>query len=323
MPKSNSAKRVIELRHHADLVPVEPGDVPVTVSVGPGGEAIVLWSDPRGRDTLQGRTTRPGGASFPDPTTHAGVAVRVATYTPQVAAAVGIDDLRLAHCHVQPLPGGRFLLVAARCRWQRDRVDHNALIVAPDGTVTRRGTLGDGIAHVLTTTAGKIWVGYFDEGIFGSNGWGNPGPEPIGAAGIIRFAADLQPEWRYPATGGPEPIDDCYALNVADETAWSTYYSDFPVVRIAADIVRSWPGSRTAANALIADGTRCAFIGGYSQHRDRLLAGDLDRGHFKPYRLALPGGRPLPANAHFIGRGPHLHVFAGTVWYRLDLDDVR
>src|SRR2546430_7210992 len=271
MPNPKSAKQVIELRRHAELAPVEPGDVPVTVSVGPGGEAIALWSDPRGRDALQARTMQPGGASFPDPTTHAGVAVHVATYTPQVAAVVRVDDLRLAHCHVQPLPGGRVLLVAARCRWRRDGVDRNALVVAPDGTIARHGTLGDGVAHVLTTAAGKIWVGYFDEGIFGNYGWGNPAPAPIGACGIVRYAADLQAEWSYPTSGDLAPIDDCYALNVADETAWATYSSDFPIVRIAADTVRSWPGSRTAAHALITDGTRRALVGGDSQHRDRLL----------------------------------------------------
>src|SRR2546430_12590315 len=148
MPNPKSAKQVIELRRHAELAPVEPGDVPVTVSVGPGGEAIALWSDPRGRDALQARTMQPGGASFPDPTTHAGVAVHVATYTPQVAAVVRVDDLRLAHCHVQPLPGGRALLVAAPCRRRRDGVDRNPPAVAPGRTLARPRTPGHALRHV-------------------------------------------------------------------------------------------------------------------------------------------------------------------------------
>lgn len=72
---------------------------------------------------------------------------------------------------------------------------------------------------------------------------GQPGPETIGAPGIVRYAADLRAEWRYPSGGEAEPIDDCYALNVTGETAWATYYSAFPIVRIADDTVRSWPGS--------------------------------------------------------------------------------
>lgn len=324
MPKVKSPGRVVELRRHAELVPVKPGDVLVTVSVGPVGEAIAVWSDPSGRAALQARTSRPGWASFPDPVTGTGVPVRVVTYTPQVAAMVRIDDLRLAHCHVQPLPDGRVLLVAARCRWRAGGADRNAVIFTPDGAVSRRGTFGDGIAHVLTTPSGKTWVGYFDEGIFGNFGWQGPGPEPIGAAGIVRFTADLQPEWRYPSGNGVEPIDDCYALNVVGETAWSTYYSDFPVVRIATDTVRSWPGARTGAHAIITDdGTRCALVGGYNQHRHRLLVGDLDRGHFKPYRLSLPGGRRLPRDVQIIGRGPDLHLFTDSTWYRLNLEDIR
>ena len=50
---------------------------------------------------------------------------------------------------------------------------------------------------------------------------------------------------------------------------------------------------------------------------------DLDRGHFKPYRLTLRDGRPLPANIQITGRGPHLYVFAGTVRYGLDIDDIQ
>jgi hypothetical protein len=195
-------------------------------------------------------------------------------------------------------------------------------VLNPDGSVARRAVLGDGIGHVLATESGKVWVGYFDEGVYGNYGWGNPGPEPVGAPGIIRYAADLRPEWRYPGGGEAEPIDDCYALNVAGETAWATYDSDFPVVRIADDTVRSWPGSGSAAHALIADGTRGALVGGYGKDRDRLLVGDLDRDRFRPYRLALPGGRALPPSVRLIARGADLHAFAETTWYRLHLADL-
>jgi hypothetical protein len=50
-------------------------------------------------------------------------------------------------------------------------------------------------------------------------GWGGRGPEPIGTPGIVRFAADLRPEWRYSTSGEVDSIEDCYALNVAGETA--------------------------------------------------------------------------------------------------------
>ena len=61
------------------------------------------------------------------------------------------------------------------------------MVVDAAGSVVAEGTLGDGINHLLTTPSGAIWVGYFDEGVFGSFGWGGPGPPPIGQPGIVQF----------------------------------------------------------------------------------------------------------------------------------------
>jgi len=181
--KPKRDRHAVDLRRHAELAPAQPGDVLVTMSVGPRNEAIAVWSDPPGRQALHGRTTQPGGASFADPATAVGVAVRVVTYAPGITAVVRVPELRLAHCHVQPLPDDQILIVAARCRWRPDHPDTNAVVLNPDGSVARRAVLGDGIGHVLATDSGKIWVGYFDEGVYGNYGWGNPRPEPIGAPG--------------------------------------------------------------------------------------------------------------------------------------------
>ncbi|MEV0270532.1 hypothetical protein AB0H43_17260 [Hamadaea sp. NPDC050747] len=314
-------RKPIALREHARLHPPETDHVLVTVSVGPFGEAIALWSSASGREALTARVTEPSGASFPVTTSAHGVRARVVAYAPEPGLDLTVGDLRLAHCHVQPLPGGRVLFVAARCRLGADGAEANAMIVTAEGQVERTGVLGDGIEHVQTTPAGKIWVGYFDEGVYGGNGWHVGSVEPLGAAGMVRFSSRLRPEWRF--ANGPDPIEECYALNLSGETAWSTYYSRFPIVRVDGDTVTSWPGTGSAAQALIVDGTRCALLGGYAADRDRLLAGDLTRGHFRAYQLILPGNRRLPSNAWVIGRGPHLHVFADTTWYRLDLDDLR
>ncbi|MGW0216281.1 hypothetical protein ACWDXH_18010 [Micromonospora chokoriensis] len=307
----------VRLRQHAQLTPAQPGQVAVTVSVGPHGEAVALWSSTAGREALLGSTLSASGVSFPDSVTEAGVAAEVAIYSPQARNVISVPDLALAHCHVQPLPGGRILLVGARSRRLAEAMENNAVIVDADGRTVRRGTLGDGIGHVHTTRSGKIWVGYFDEGVFGHSN----GSPPLGAPGIVRFTSRLVPEWRFP-DGEVDPIHDCYALNVTGETAWTTYYSDFPVVRIAKDIVRSWPGGRTAAHALIVDDTRCALIGGYGEHHDRILVGDLDRGHFRRHRLVLPNGRPLPRRTVMIGRGAELHAFVDTTWLRVSLSDL-
>ena len=89
-----------------------------------------------------------------------------------------------------------------------------------DGQVVSEHVLRDGIAHVLATSTGQVWAGYFDEGIYGNYGWGRAeSEEPVGAYGIVRFSPDLQPAWHYPkyTEAGPwDAISDCYALNVDD-----------------------------------------------------------------------------------------------------------
>jgi hypothetical protein len=236
-------------------------------------------------------------------------------------ASVTLADLPVAHPHVQPLPGGRFLVVGARCRWRPDSPDRNAVMYDHDGNIVLRATVGDGIEHVLTTPSGMIWIGYYDEGVYGNYGWGTPGPAPIGASGIVRFDTELQQDWQFLPPDGARWISDCYALNVDGETAWSTYYTDFPVVRIADSDVTSWPGPGTSAHALMVAGTRCALIDG--TELPRILVGDLNHGPFQRRLLTGPDGQRLPRRTRFVARGPDLHVLTDTAtWYRLTLDDV-
>ena len=84
--------------------------------------------------------------------------------------------------------------------------------------------LGDGIGQVAATSDGDVWAGYFDEGVYGNYGWGDPGGEaPVGACGLVRFTPDLQLDWRFPSHV-QQPwgaISDCYALNVGDTDVWA------------------------------------------------------------------------------------------------------
>jgi hypothetical protein len=44
------------------------------------------------------------------------------------------------------------------------------VLYATDGQVVSQHVLGDGIGHVLATSTGQVWAGYFDEGIHGNYG---------------------------------------------------------------------------------------------------------------------------------------------------------
>jgi hypothetical protein len=291
------------LRVHGQLRPPLAEDVLVTASVGPSGEAIALWANPADREALLAPAGRAGScAKRPVP-------ARVVVQTAATKKVVTLAAVDLPFCQVQPLPDGQILVAAAR--------GGGAVVFDADGEPVRRGNVRDGIEHLLTTPAGRIWIGYFDEGVYGG--------DSVAHHGIVRFTTDLEPDWVYPFDTSFGPVDDCYSLNVEAETAWSCYYGDFPIVRISDGTVTGWSNTTAGAAALITGTDACALIGGYRDDRDRVVIGHLTEGRYAPTaerRLAMPDGRPLTGQVRMLGRGPQLHVFDETTWYRLDLDDL-
>jgi hypothetical protein len=108
---------VLRVRRHG-VIDGHDGDVLICASVGPPGEVVAVWTTPQDREAVTSATVSAGGASFPDPGAARPVAARITVHTPDLAAVTQIQDLALAHVTVQPMPGDRFLLVGARCRWQ-------------------------------------------------------------------------------------------------------------------------------------------------------------------------------------------------------------
>jgi len=257
---------VLRVRHHG-VIGGHDGDVLVCASVGPAGEVVGVWTAPEGLGAVTSATVSAAGASFPDPAAARPVEARITVHTPELAAVTRIAGLALAHVTVQPMPGGTFLVAGARCRWRRGGPDRNGVLYDADGQVVSEGVLGDGIRHVLATGSGQVWIGYFDEGIYGNYGWGQADTdEPVGASGIVRFSPGLAPAWHYPRyteVGPWDAISDCYALNVDDQCAWACYDSDFPVVCIRDDAVTGWHNEIKGASALAVAGSRVALFGGY------------------------------------------------------------
>ncbi len=301
------------LRLIGDLEPPRSDDLLLDVTVGPDGSAVTVWTDPATRDQARARETAPSGVTFPATTTEL-YDLRVRSYGHRPGPVVTLRDVRLAHPMIAPLPGGRTLLVGARCAWSPDGPERNAAVHDRSGRLLRTGTLGDGVAAVATTRSGRIWVSYFDEGIYGNFGWNGPGPPPLGRSGLAAFGSTLEREWEFPV--GPPPIDDCSALNVVDETVWACYYSDHPVVRVHEGKVTVWTTDRQGAGAVLADGARAALVFARPESGG-ITAGDLRDGRFV-VRSAdrVPGIGP---GSRLVARGPRLHVFDGPRWSVLDL----
>lgn len=132
--------------------------------------------------------------------------------------------------HVQPVKDG-WLLAEAR----GGRAD----IYNYKGRQEAVLDLGDASNDVQTTPDGKIWVSYFDEGVYG-RGIGNQ-------QGLVCFDSAGHPIFKYFdfAMDNKLPlIDDCYAMNVVSEhEVWLSYYSEFPLVAIKDfQVQRVWEG---------------------------------------------------------------------------------
>ena len=292
----------------------------VSVAIGSTGELIVATSRSEPAVAYASRHESPGFASFPDSRAAENYVVEIRTIGADrpVVRAAGFE---LAYPVFQPLPDGALLAVGARSRWQDGKGEHNATVLDPGGEIAGTFCVGDGVQSVQVSPTGAIWISYFDEGVFGNFGWGdNPGPTPLGQAGLVRWSLTGEKEWEYRPPEGFGTIDDCYAMNLDGETAWVCYYSGFPVVRVERDgTVKGWPCVASGAHALAVASGRVALVGGYGALRDRVVVGDLERETSATYRLCLPDGEDLPASATVLARGSTVHAVLENRWYVADL----
>lgn len=283
-----------DVRRHGELVPPPGFDTLVTVAVGAAGP-LVLWSSGTG----QALAEYVDGLS---PTT-----------------VVTVPDHDLDFPEIGRLPSGDFVVVGSRCQWLGPGPEQNALVVGADGSVVRRGCIGDGIEHLQVADDGTIWAGYFDEGVFGNYGWGNPGPAPLGAAGIVAWSpTTFEKVWELD-TPDYRMIADCYALNVGPEAVWACPYTDFPVIRIAGGRTDVFPTGDDIGGAgdMISSGDRVGLLGAYRDPA-RLVIGSVASGEWvEEQRLSL-----TTEGSRVRCRGSVAHLFTDAVWSSVDLDDL-
>jgi len=229
---------------------------------------------------------------------------------------------------VQLMPGGKVLIVSSRCRRFKDGThDLNAEIYDSAGKLEREFLLGDGIEHVRVDRRGNIWVGYFDEGVYGNYGWGGTGDAgPVGAAGLVAFNAEGKRVWEFQPISGTDFISDVYALNVFGNEAWAYYYTDFPIVRVGEDWkVEAWTTETSGARAFAVGNGKVLLFGGYDHRRTACRSLALDDGKARIERdisLVLSDGVTL-SEAAVLGRGNILHVMTDETWYQFSTDSLK
>jgi len=172
---------------------------------------------------------------------------------------VQLTGVTIAPNKVDLLPDGSLLLAQSRCiRRPFEPVPDNAQVFSASGQALRSFRIGDGVGHLAVDEPGTIWVGYYDEGIYGG--------DPLSAGGLTRFDEYGRQLWTYWPPSGLNHIADCYALNVSARTTWAYYYAGFPLIRITDTQASPFPPGpvRGARGVLIHDNV-VIFIGEYGK----------------------------------------------------------
>lgn len=223
-------------------------------SLGPDGEICLLLASTV-PDLING--------SFPPTQTDEAIAYKAIFIKDGTWSETTIPKQKWNYHFLQPFGEDYLLLACARSTNYGDgRVDENVRVFDREGNIIRSFCLGDGIGHLYTTWDGKIWTGYFDEGIFGNYGW----DDPIGKAGLICWDAfgQMIEAYEQPAN---HFIEDCYALNVArDGEVWFYFYSDFQIGRRKSGETEYFIPNINGSTAFAIHENLLLFNGGYIGH---------------------------------------------------------
>jgi hypothetical protein len=223
---------------------------------------------------------------------------------------IDLPPLELHLSKIDLFPDGRVLLASSRWNFQVETdYNLNGIIFDPQARQASRVGLGDGISDLQIDQRGRIWVGYFDEGVVGSS---------VGQAGLVCFSDLGDKVWEFPADAD-HTIDDCYALNVTGADAAIFYYSDFPVCKIGADFELSWRQTELqGCHAFAMSETEILFSSQYREppetgHLGRLAADEIV--DVRQVRLLMPDGSGRPPG-RLQDRGRHLYHFGEDGIYR-------
>lgn len=224
------------------------------------------------------------------------------------------------HLNFDRFPDGRWLAAFSRTRGEA-----NGRLLAGDGGELGRIHLGDGIEHIKIDELGLIWVGWFDEGVFGNDGW-QVGDRrwPPSSNGLAAF--DDGGNVITVAEGAPAGLEiaDCYALNVAGSQAWACTYSGFPIVRCSAAAASKWWSTElSGAKALAVLDSHVLVAGGYNANANRVVLFKLDGDNAvaeKEWCLPIEASKIRELNL-FDGRNSEIHAVHEGMWHRWQIGD--
>jgi len=234
---------------------------------------------------------------------------------------ITIDKINFTYPLVDLLADGRVVIVGARTQWRsKDDYDLNGLIFNPSSGERIEFLAGDGIENLSVDSKSRIFISYFDEGVFGNNGWGGPGPVGPGAGGLCCFDDKGDIEWQFNSVDGTgEFISDCYALNVCGVHAYIYYYTDFSLCEIDPEFsTKYWNPNLSGCRNFAIDKNLVVFSGQYDDpstkfYLQKRLPNRLSKAI--PLSVELEFGE-LEKPSKTICRGHNIHHFNKEGWFR-------
>jgi hypothetical protein len=207
----------------------------------------------------------------------------------------------------------------------------NIQVFDADGMMTAAFYAGDAIYQLMTDRQGNIWTSYSDE----SSYW-FPSRDGTRSYGFIIGLACWDQDGALLWMPGGEGLNivwmDCYALNVGRELVHASPYTDFPLVELDVNGIRSvTPNPITRCTGLAIDGNELAFLD--KLRLDGHIQWQIRRGRREDGKvvetsrenLLLPDGRvPTTWARGRIGRDGRLWLHEENDprhWYRYDLTD--
>ena len=262
---------------------------------------------------------QPGWATFPESKARTVYKAWLLRIRNNIEQEVEVGVLENAFPYIDVLPDGGFVVASCRCKFVDGKGELNACLYNADGSLKKALCFGDGIQDIATTADAKIWVSYFDEGVFGNYGW----DDPLGYTGLNCFDTEGEIIWRYPSEDVQHSIDDCYAMTLNRDEVWMCFYSDFPIAKVDSKrVVKFWQNDFDGASCIAVDRELVMLFGGYDSDKERLVVQKLlDSGYGEVVfedTLALPKSKDF---LKFTGRANAIHAITDDCWYQFATSD--
>ncbi len=154
----------------------------------------------------------------------------------------------------------------------------NAKIVNSEGQEIDKLLLGDGIENIVIDKKKNIWVGYFDEGIFGNFGWEINDEKifPIGISGLVGFDLSGRKIWEYDYEKTGVSIIDLYVMNIDEnDNLWFDLYDDKLIVaRKSGENIDLFRSSYSSVSGIFIKNNHIVFLELEEDEEDEIEAGN-------------------------------------------------